>query len=247
MTKRVVILGALSAVAVAVARRYAAGGASLALAARRSDELEVLAADLRARGAVLVNTFALDLAQTPDPAAGLDQMTTALGGVDVVVLAYGALTDHDRALTDLAYVREQIDVNFTSAALWSLAAAAKLEAQDSGALVVIGSVAGDRGRQSNFVYGAAKAGLATLVQGIAHRLAAGKARAVIVKPGFIDTPMTAHLPKGGPLWAKPEAIAAVIVKAADGGGPVVYGPWFWRFILLIIRLVPAPIFHKTRL
>lgn len=247
MTKRVVILGALSAVAVATARRYAAAGASLALAARRSDELEILAADLRARGAAVAATFALDLAQAPDPAAALDGMVDALGGVDVVVLAYGVLTDQDRAVGDLAYAREQLDTNFTSAALWSLAAAKRLEAQDGGTLVAIGSVAGDRGRQSNFVYGAAKAGLATLVQGLAHRLATGKARAVIVKPGFIDTPMTAHLPKGGPLWAKPDAIAAVIVKAADGGGPVVYAPWFWRFILLIIRLVPAPIFHKTRL
>lgn len=247
MSKRVVILGALSAVAIAVARRYAAADASLALAARRADELEVLAADLRARGAANVATFAIDLALTPDPAASFEQISATLGGVDVVVVAYGALTDQDRALTNLGYVRDQIGVNFTSAALWSLAAAARLETQDSGVLVVIGSVAGDRGRQSNFVYGAAKAGLATLVQGLAHRLAAGKARAVIVKPGFIDTPMTAHLAKGGPLWAKPDAIAGVIVKAADGGGPVVYGPWFWRFILLIIRLVPAPIFHKTKL
>jgi decaprenylphospho-beta-D-erythro-pentofuranosid-2-ulose 2-reductase len=88
------------------------------------------------------------------------------------------------------------------------------------------------------------------VQGIAHRMAlrAPKgARAVVVKPGFVDTPMTAGLKKGGPLWAQPEAIAAVVRKAADKGGPIVYAPWFWRFILLIIRLVPAPIFHKVRL
>jgi decaprenylphospho-beta-D-erythro-pentofuranosid-2-ulose 2-reductase len=131
-----------------------------------------------------------------------------------------------------------------------MASAARLEAQGRGSLVVIGSVAGDRGRQSNYVYGAAKAGLATLVQGIAHRMAlrAPKgARAVVVKPGFVDTPMTAGLKKGGPLWAQPEAIAAVVRKAADKGGPIVYAPWFWRFILLIIRLVPAPIFHKVRL
>jgi NAD(P)-dependent dehydrogenase (short-subunit alcohol dehydrogenase family) len=113
-------------------------------------------------------------------------------------------------------------------------------------LVVIGSVAGDRGRASNAVYGAAKAGIGTLVQGLAHRLAGTGARAVLVKPGFIDTPMTAHLPKGGPLWAKPEAIAQVIVKAASGAAPVVYAPWFWRFILLIVRLVPAGIFHRTK-
>ncbi len=246
MTKRVVILGALSAVAVAVARRYATQGARIAIVARREVELNALAADLTARGAASVHAAVLDLAAVK-PGEALPGLIDAVGGLDVVVLAYGALTDQTRAESDLAYAADQLNTNFTSAALWSLAAADVLSRQDSGVLVAIGSVAGDRGRQSNYVYGAAKAGLAVLVQGIAHRLAAGKARAVIVKPGFIDTPMTAHLDKGGPLWAKPEAIADVIVKAADGGAPVVYAPWFWKFILLIIRVVPAPIFHKTKL
>ncbi|CAN5605950.1 SDR family oxidoreductase [soil metagenome] len=246
MTKRVVILGALSAVAVAVARRYASQGARIAIVARREVDLASLAADLTARGAAGVHAAVLDLSAV-DPGQALPELIEAIGGLDVIVLAYGALTDQSRAETDLAYVAEQLNTNFTSAALWSMAAADVLSRQDSGVLVAIGSVAGDRGRQSNYVYGAAKAGLAVLVQGLAHRLAAGRARAVIVKPGFIDTPMTAHLDKGGPLWAKPEAIADVIVKAAEKSGPVVYAPWFWRFILLIIRLVPAPIFHRTKL
>ena len=244
--QRVIILGALSAVAQAVARRYAQQGARLVLAARRGDALSELTTDLTVRGAAEAKPVVLDLAQA-DAGPALAEMVAALGGVDVVVLAYGALTDQTRAETDLAYAAEQLQLNFSSTALWSLAAARVLEDQKAGALVVVGSVAGDRGRQSNYIYGAAKAGLAVLVQGIAHRLARGGARAVVVKPGFIDTPMTAHIPKGGPLWAKPDVIAAVIVKAARGGGPVVYAPWFWRFILLIIRCVPAPIFHKTRL
>jgi short-subunit dehydrogenase len=244
--QRVIILGALSAVAEATARRYAAQGATLALAGRRVDALASMAADLSVRGAADVRTFDLDLAKA-DPDKALAAMVGYLGQADVILLAYGVLTDQDRAVADTAYAGDQLQINFTSAALWSLAAARILETQRSGALVVIGSVAGDRGRQSNFVYGAAKAGLAVLVQGLAHRLAASGARAVVVKPGFIDTPMTAHLQKGGPLWAKPDAIAGVIVKAAKGGGPVVYAPWFWRFILLIIRLAPAPIFHKTKL
>lgn len=246
MTKRVVILGALSSVAIATARLYAAQGAELALAARREDELSALAADLTIRGASKTAIFPLDLAQA-DPMASLAAMTDALGGADVILLAYGALTDQARAEADLDYAADQLRTNFTSAAGWSLAAANRLAAQNAGVLVVIGSVAGDRGRQSNYVYGAAKAGLGVLVQGIAHRLATARARAVLIKPGFIDTPMTAHLPKGGPLWAKPEAIAQVIVKAADQGGPVVYAPWFWRFILVIIRSVPAGVFHMTKL
>jgi short-subunit dehydrogenase len=244
--RRVLILGALSAVAEATARLYAKQGAELVLVGRRHEALVALGQDLVVRGAARVETRELDLAG-PQAGRGLEEMIGALGGIDVVLIAYGQLTDEARAATDLAYAAEQLTTNYLSAALWSLAAAELLKRQSSGVLVVIGSVAGDRGRGSNAVYGSAKAGLGALVQGLAHRLAGTGARAVLVKPGFIDTPMTAHLKKGGPLWATPEMIAQVIVKAAERGGPVVYAPWFWRFILLIIRLVPAQVFHKTKL
>ena len=243
---RVIILGATSAVAEAAARRWAARGAALLLVGRRTGELERIAADLAVRGAATVDVASADLAQTPGGAL-LGDFAARLGGVDVILLAYGVLTDQARAEADLGYAAAQLQVNFTSAALWSLAAADLLERQGRGSLVVIGSVAGDRGRRSNYVYGAAKAGLAALVQGLAHRLAASGARAVVIKPGFIDSPMTAHLPKGGPLWAKPDAIARIVLAASDGKAPVVYAPGFWRLILLIIRLVPASVFHRTRL
>jgi NAD(P)-dependent dehydrogenase (short-subunit alcohol dehydrogenase family) len=113
--------------------------------------------------------------------------------------------------------------------------------------VVIGSVAGDRGRASNYVYGATKAGLGALVEGIAHRLARSGARAVLIKPGFVDTPMTAAIANKGVLWAKPEAVARTIVAAAERGPPVVYTPWFWRGIMLIVRNTPSFVFHKTNL
>jgi NAD(P)-dependent dehydrogenase (short-subunit alcohol dehydrogenase family) len=121
-----------------------------------------------------------------------------------------------------------------------------LERQRAGALIAIGSVAGDRGRRSNFIYGACKGGLARLVEGIAHKLAPLGARAVIVKPGFIDTPMTAAFEKGLP-WAKPEAVAAVIVRASEASGPVVYAPGFWRFIMLVIRHLPVFVFNKLNI
>lgn len=247
---RVIVLGATSAIAEATARLYAQEKASLLLAGRNADHLAQISADLLARGATSAPIEALDLGQVGVAAKTLDQMIATLGGVDHILLFYGILGDQPRAETDTDHAAEILRVDFTSAAEWCLAAAARLEAQGRGSLVVVGSVAGDRGRQSNYVYGAAKAGLATLVQGIAHRMAlrAPKgARAVVVKPGFVDTPMTAGLKKGGPLWAQPAAIAAIVRKAADKGGPIVYAPWFWRFILIVIRLVPAPIFHKTRL
>lgn len=247
MTKRVIVLGALSAVGEAACRLYAAEGASLLLAARRGDRLDEVAADLKARGAAVVETVVLDL-DTASPAQTFPELVQRLGGVDHVLVAYGALGDQDAAEKDEEAAKALLSVNFNSAALWCLAAANVLEARRSGSLVAIGSVAGDRGRQSNYVYGAAKAGLGVLMQGIAHRLAAVGAHAAVVKPGFIETPMTAHIEgRGGPLWAKPEAVARIIRKAAEGGPPIVYAPWFWQFILLIIRVVPAPIFHKTKL
>jgi NAD(P)-dependent dehydrogenase (short-subunit alcohol dehydrogenase family) len=129
-----------------------------------------------------------------------------------------------------------------------MASAAILERQKKGVLLVIGSVAGDRGRQSNYVYGSSKAALGVLVEGIAHRLAPTGARAVVVRLGFVDTPMTAHLDKGGPLWATPSDVARTLKKIIERpSAPVVYVPWFLRPIMAIIRNVPASIFHRTKL
>ena len=242
-----IILGATSAMAEALARIYAAERADLVLVGRRADRLEEMAADLRARGAAHVTVAAADLGDASRAAEQLADWSA--GPIAALHVFYGVLTDQPRAEADLAYAERTLGVNFTSAALWSLAAANLLEAQRHGVLVVVGSVAGDRGRQSNYVYGAAKAGLGALVQGIAHRLAlrGGDARAVLVRPGFVDTPMTDHLKKGGPLWARPEDVARAIRKAAKGKAPVVYAPWFWQGIMLVIRLLPAPIFHRRPL
>ena len=123
-----------------------------------------------------------------------------------------------------------------------------LERQKGGVLLAIGSVAGDRGRQSNYVYGSAKAGLSVLVEGLAHRLAPSGARAVVIKLGFVDTPMTAHINKSGPLWAKPDEIASALKRVIERhSAPVVYIPWFWRPIMAVVRNVPSAIFHKTKL
>ncbi len=249
MTLKVIILGGSSAVAEAAARLYAREGSAICLVGRDRDKLQAVADDLKVRGAAEVSVDVLDLAHVEPDAVDerFDAWVKALDGVDHVLVAYGVLGDQARMEQDPAQAAELIQTDFASAALWCLAAAARLEAQRKGSLVVIGSVAGDRGRRSNYVYGAAKAGLATLVQGIAHRLAASGARATVVKPGFIDTPMTAHMAKGGPLWSTPEAVARVMRKAADDGGPVVYAPPWWRLILLVIRLAPAPLMHRTRL
>lgn len=244
--KRIVILGATSAIAEATARLWAARGDRLVLVARDAVRGETIAADLRVRGASEVHVVALDCAKA-DAAAALDGMVAQLGGLDILLLAYGALGEQRALERDPAAAQALIETNFTSAAAWCLAAAAIFETQRSGVMLVIGSVAGDRGRQSNYIYGATKAGLAALVQGIAHRLAPAGARAVIVKPGFVDTPMTAAIANKGKLWAKPEQVAAAIARAAEKGGPVLYTPGFWQPIMLLVRNVPAAIFHKTKL
>jgi NAD(P)-dependent dehydrogenase (short-subunit alcohol dehydrogenase family) len=157
------------------------------------------------------------------------------------------LGDQRLAERDAAEAKRIMLTNYVSAALWCLAAAELLERQRGGMLVVVGSVAGDRGRQSNYMYGSAKAGLAALVQGLAHRLHPSGARAVLVKPGFVITPMTAGLKRGGALWASPQRVAAVVREAAQGAATVVYAPWFWRWIMAVIRAAPAPLLHRTKL
>ena len=190
---------------------------------------------------------ALDLVESEPTDELLQSLADAIGGFDTALIAHGLLGDQTRAEQDAAHAAALIDVNFTSAGLWALALARRLERTDgrNGVVAAIGSVAGDRGRSSNFVYGAAKAGLAVLMQGLAHRSALhGGPKAVIFKLGFVDTPMTAEIPKGGPLWATPDAVAKVIVKGLDGRSAIVYGPWFWRYVMLIIRLLPQPVIAR---
>lgn len=246
MTTKVLVLGALSDIAEATCRLYAKDGASLVLVARSKPKLEAVAADLCVRGATNVHVHAGDLAKL-DVEKSLDAWIAELGGIDVVLLAYGLLGEQRDLEQDLKEAAALIDTNFRSAALWSLAVANRLEAAKHGTLVVIGSVAGDRGRQSNYLYGATKAGLGVLVQGIAHRLAPSGARAVLVKPGFVDTAMTAHIQKKGALWSSPEKMAALICKAARGRSPVVYAPGYWWAIMSVIKSVPSAVFHRTKL
>jgi NAD(P)-dependent dehydrogenase (short-subunit alcohol dehydrogenase family) len=246
----VCVLGATSAVAEHVARRLVERGDRVALVGRNAARLAAIAADLRSRGAGLVVVRAADLAARTDPGALLDATARELGGLDAVLIFHGLLGDHGRAEADPGAARLVLETNFASPAAFALAAAARLEdsAHPKPVLLAVGSVAGDRGRASNYVYGAAKAGLAVLFQGLAHRFALARrnVRVVLVKPGFIDTPMTAEFDKSGPLWSTPDAVAAVVVRAMERGGPIVYAPGFWRWIMLVFRLLPQPAMNRVR-
>lgn len=244
--QNIIVLGATSAMAEAACRLWAGQGARILLAGRNAVRLEEIAGDLRVRGGQ-AETHVADLAAA-EAAKSFGEMADRLGGVDVVLLAYGVLGDQAKAEADYKEALDIIAANFSSAAAWCLEAANVLERQGHGKLIVIGSVAGDRGRASNYVYGAAKGGLAVLVQGIAHRLARSGAAAVLIKPGFVDTPMTAHIAAKGLLWAKPDSVGRTIARAAErSSSPIVYAPGFWRLIMAVIRATPSPIFHKTKL
>jgi decaprenylphospho-beta-D-erythro-pentofuranosid-2-ulose 2-reductase len=246
-SNRVVVLGALSAIAIAAARIYAKEGAAILLVARNQQRLNALAADLKARGAVRVETAAMDLeAEAMNAPVHMADWKRRLGGLDHVHVVYGYLGTQAQASASPSELARISASNYSSAVQWCEAAANIFREQKRGSLVAVSSVAGDRGRQSNYAYGAAKGGLALYVQGLAHSLAPLGVRAVAVKPGFVDTPMTDGMKKGGPMWANPEQVARILRRAADKGGPIQYAPGKWRLVMMIVRSVPAFVFHKTK-
>lgn len=245
-SSRVLVIGATSAMATETARIYAASGARLFLAGRNAERLEAVAADLRVRGAGTVETAVLDVADRPRCLAVIDAAWTAFGGLDVALLAHGALPDQARCQTSADAAVEAIEVNFVSAVALLTPLANRFEAARGGCIAVVTSVAGDRGRQSNYVYGAAKGGLDRFLEGLRNRLFHAGVAVVTLKPGFVDTPMTAGL-KQGPLFVGAERAGRDIHRAIERRGDVVYIPWFWRPIMAIIRGLPEAVFKRLRL
>jgi short-subunit dehydrogenase len=240
---RVAVFGATSAIAQALARRYAAERGDFFLVARNRERLDAVAADLRVRGAHAIETTIADLADTDLHADLVDKARRTLGAIDVVVVAHGTLADQETCVRDAKLALAEIHNNFVSHASLLTHAANALEAQGSGALVVLGSVAGDRGRRANYVYGSAKAGLGAFTEGLRHRLGLRGVSVVLVKPGPVDTPMTSQL-KRGALWSTPERVADDIKNGVARNEPVVYTPWYWRWIMRIIRALPDAIFKR---
>lgn len=238
---RVLVLGATSAIAQQVARLYAARGATLFLVARNEERLAAVANDLRVRGAA-VTTAVADL-DDPDRH---DEILDRAAPLEVVLLAHGVLGDAHETERDPAAAAAVLRTNLVGPVSLLTRAAQRLEAQRRGCIVALSSVAGDRGRASNAVYGASKAGLAAFLSGLRNRLHASGVRVVTVKPGFVDTPMTAGLPKN-PLYSPPERVAKDLVRAVDRGRDVVYTPWWWRIVMLAVRLVPERIFKRLSL
>lgn len=244
--RKVLIVGATSAIAEAVARLLAAQGDLLYLVGRRAETLEAIAADLRVRGAARVQTEVMDANAIERHASLLDHADVALGGLDTVLIAHGTLSDQAACQQSVALTFQELHTNALSVIALLTLIANHFEAQRVGTIAVISSVAGDRGRQSNYVYGTAKAAISTFLSGLRQRLYKSGVQVVTIKPGFVDTPMTRDFSKGL-LWAKPERVARDIVRAMENGKDVVYTPGFWWAIMQLIKSIPEFVFRRLSL
>ena len=244
--QRMLIVGATSAIAEATARRFATRGARLFLAARNRERLKDLASDLSIRGAAAVDCAVLDLNDFDRHEALIDEAMRALDGIDIALIAHGTLGDQAGCEKSFGTTLDELNTNAISVISLLTHLANRLEAQGHGSIAVVSSVAGDRGRRSNYVYGTAKGAVTLFLQGLRGRLHRSGVHVLTVKPGFVDTPMTAALPKGL-LWSRPEAIAEGIERAIEKGADVAYLPFWWRPVMAVIRLIPEKIFKRMSL
>lgn len=245
--KKILIIGATSAIAEATARLWAAEGHRLYLIGRNDERLETMAADLKIRGAEAVKYAALDLNDFAQHGAALDAAAAALEGLDIVLIAHGTLGDQKASEQDFNVALQELNTNAISVISLLTHLANRFEAQKHGSIAVISSVAGDRGRQSNYVYGTAKGAVSIFTQGLRNRLHRSGVQVLTIKPGFVDTPMTAGIDKKGPLWATPEVIARSIFAGVEKRRDVIYAPWFWMGVMAVIRRIPEVIFKKLKL
>jgi decaprenylphospho-beta-D-erythro-pentofuranosid-2-ulose 2-reductase len=239
----VLIIAAASDIGRALARQYAAAKCPLILAARRPTELDADKADLQIRYGIEVIIVQCDVT---DPNPG--QFFAALPEIPgTIVMVAGLLGDQAEAAADSAVAAKVITTNFTGPALFLLAAAQLLEGRGAGCIVGISSVAGDRGRAANFIYGSAKAGLSALLSGLRNRLAKQGIHVLTVKPGFVATRMTAGMQLPKRLTAQPSEVAAAIARAQKKGKDILYVKPVWRVIMTVVAMVPERIFKKLSL
>jgi decaprenylphospho-beta-D-erythro-pentofuranosid-2-ulose 2-reductase len=245
----VAIFGATKGMGRSLARLMAARGDRLVLLGRKLDELERSARDLEVRAGegggqgAEVAVAICDLADPSTFAPALDAAEAALGKLDCVVVTAGVFGTQEELEADPERALELVTLDFANTVGFCERARAKLLASGGGKLCVFSSVAGDRGRKPVVIYGAAKAGLSAYLEGLDHKFRAQGLETICVKPGFVKTGMTANL-KPPPFAGEPDAVAARVLRAIDRGKPVVYAPWIWRFIMLVIRSLPRFVMRR---
>lgn len=243
---KILILGATSAIAQETAKRFAADGADLVLVGRNAESLGRIADDLKVRGAHQVASIVADLAELPGHAALVQEAAEKFGGLDAVLIAHGTLGDQKASERDAEEMLRQMNTNALSFMSLLTILGNYFEERRAGCICVISSVAGERGRGSNYVYGSAKAAVSAFTSGLRNRLSKAGVAVVTVKPGFVDTPMTTGIKKG-PLMADASKVGSRIYEAMLKGEDVVYVPWFWAPIMQVIRAVPERVFKKMKL
>lgn len=242
---RVVFLGATRGMGRALARRMAERGDQVFLLGHEPDDLQRSAADLAARHPhnAPVGTAACDLMATGTFAAALEAAEAGLGQIDAVVVTAGLFASQDAMEADVGLAERVLTADFTNTVIFCEHARKRLLARGGGTLCVFSSVAGERGRKPVALYGAAKAGLSRYLEALDHKFRAQGLRTICVKPGFVKTDMTAGL-KPPPFAGEPEGVAVAVLKAMDRGTPVVYVPWIWRWVMLVIRWLPRFVMRK---
>lgn len=244
-SKTLLLVGATSDIGHAVALRYGKAGWRILLAARDLAAMDRNRADIVARTGADVEAFALDVRHIDAFAAFVESLPTL---PTTVVCAVGSLGEQSRAEVDAVHARDVIEVNFVGPALLLALFADRFQRRGSGTLVGIGSVAGDRGRGSNYVYGSAKAGFAAFLSGLRNRLASANVRVITVKPGFVRTRMTRAMKLPPLLTAAPDEVGSAIFAAAEEGrGDVIYVRRIWRPVMALIRVIPERVFKRLRL
>lgn len=237
--QRIVIFGATSGIAEATAREFAKEGASFVLVGRNAEALGDICADLKVRGAASAEILPSELSEVDALPKLCTVASEMLGGIDVAVIAHGVLPDQEVCEASADALLDVLKINTLSPAVLMNELALLMLARGSGTIVVLSSVSGDRGRPSNYVYGASKALLSILGEGMALKLKGRGVNVLVVKPGFVDTKMTAAFAKGA-LWASAAEVGASIAKAVKAGkSGVLYTPYWWGLIMLVIKLAPS--------
>jgi len=240
----VLILGAASDMAVAIARKFASGGYDIQLAARNIKRLDSLCSDIHIRSNVSCTAFEFDALNFQSHRNFLNNLPSI---PDITICVFGYLGDNEIAREQWQEAERVIHTNYTGAVSVLNAISLIYAKEQRGTIVGISSVAGERGRQSNFMYGSAKAGFTAYLSGLRNRMFRENVHVLSVQPGFVYTRMTENLTLPPLLTAMPEDIANGIYNAVKSGKNVVYIKWFWRYIMLIIRNIPEFIFKKLKL
>ena len=244
--KNILIIGATSSIAKHTARLYAKQNCSLYLIARDKEQLETIAADLKIKGAKAVNYDLFEANITTSYELLLNKAFESLGFIDLILIAHGTLPNQKHCQDNTIELTNALTVNAISVVVLLTHIANRLEKQQHGTIAVITSVAGIRGRQSNYIYGAAKGMISLFLQGLRNRLFKSNVNIIDIKPGLIDTPMTNSFKKGL-LWSKPEKVANCIYKAVKKNKHTIYAPCYWKYIMIVIKLIPESLFKRLSL